>query len=123
MESPKQDSKISSKVRVLHAFRPFHHILTLYNADNFRERAQKQRIRNICHAGACSTLIFITTIDYISNAYFCYQNISNMEIVGQPISVFFVCIQVFFTCFSLWKKNMRITTFIEQLQSLIEVRE
>lgn len=110
-------------IQVLQAFQPFRRFLTIFNADNFREKDPNLLIRNIFTA-ICQLLLYsILAVSYISDGLYCYENSFDMRMAAQQIAVFFVCIQIFATYLSIFRKRDLVNSSIQTLQKFVDERK
>lgn len=113
------------RIVILRAYRPFLAYLTVYKADNFRDKAdQLIWIRNICRALGVTLLITIYLCPFLAAELLVFiESNFNLKTVGLEFSHFICgCPTIAVHVLLIWKSNNIIAT-LDYLHGIVKDRK
>lgn len=108
----------STKIRVMHSFKPLSRVLTTFNAENFHDNNPRQILNAIIFAAVF--IVFLVGI--ASNFWLCYTLKFDLIETAVPLPVLLCDIQTLMMFVSMILVNRTISSTIERLQEICEKR-
>lgn len=112
-----------AKIQVLVKYRPFARILSVYNAENFRNPNKSIVLSNIGQAIGFTVLVISLSLIMVSGYWFCVDNKFNVQDISLAVPIIFCAFQMVLTYVSLMLENRIVSRTMDNLQLIIEERE
>lgn len=113
--------EMEQQIAVFGAFRPFLRILTVYNANNFRNK--QHRFKNICLAIACFIFLVNLLISVMAAIWHCIALKFDLGQAALPFALLINSVQMLITYISIEIKNKQIEATIAGLIATIHKRK
>lgn len=110
-------------VTVMAAFKPFIHMLTLYDSTNYRNLDRRTIIRHICQAITLSMISFALVIATVCNIWYCSNHQFNVTKIALPFALLIGVSQLSITFASIRIKSDLVVEVIDSLEAIILNRE
>lgn len=107
------------KVTVLAAYKPFLHILTIYDSKNFESQEWRIRFRNTCQAIALLILYIGSVIAMYCDISFCFRNNFNVAHIALPFGIMINIIQLTIAYTSIRLKNYLVDRVMVYLETIV----
>lgn len=105
------------------AYRPFLHILTIYDSKNLRNPDRRVRIRNICQAIVVSVFALDFIAAVVCNTLYCLDYNFDVAQVAFSIGIISNSLQVSITCILFQMKNDLVDKVISDIGQLVNERK
>lgn len=110
-------------LQILHQFRPFLQMLTIYHRKHYQSTNRRTLLRNYCQLIGISLLSISTCIFSVSNVRFCIDQQFDLNIIAHPFSFFLGDLQMQLIYIAIVSQSERVEKIVDSLQKVIENRE
>lgn len=111
--------EIERNVTVLAAYKPFLHILTIYNWNNFETQKWHIWIRNACQAFVLMMLYIATIVAMLCDAWYCFRSSFHVADIALPFGIMINILQLAITYISIRMKSHLVDEVIASLEKII----
>lgn len=111
------------KVPVFSTYKPFLHILTIYDWKNFHNQDRRILKRNICLAIVVSILALAFIVAMVCDAWFCVTNNFNVVEIGSAFGILINAVQFAITYNSIRMKSDLVNQLIAGMNKIINERK
>lgn len=110
-------------MNVFSSYKPFLHVLSIYDSKNFHHKDPRILLRNICQAIAYSACIFAMAVFWICDLKQCFDYNFNMTRIVLPFGLLIGSAQLSITYISIRMKGDVFDEVIAKLQRIVTNRE
>lgn len=111
------------KAVVLAAYKPFLHILTIYDAKNFQNQNRRTLARNICQCVIVSMLCIASIVAILCDIWYCFiGNRFDVAKMALPFGIIVNVMQLVITYASIGSQNRLVYEVIDGLEEIITNR-